>query len=138
MRWSRSVVITPSPIERSVVRNRIDRTDRLGSFVLTTCRYLVWDENRAEQRRWRDLGEMSPRAIQPPAVTEVERRALEGCVARLDPREREVVLSTYVEDLDAAQIGDRLGLTPGHVRVIRHRALTRLAACLAGDAEEVR
>jgi RNA polymerase sigma-70 factor (ECF subfamily) len=42
-----------------------------------------------------------------------------------------VVLSFYAER-DAEGIGLELGLSAGNVRVVRHRALSRLRACMGG------
>ena len=44
---------------------------------------------------------------------------------------RQLVL-TFYEDRPAAAVASELGLTAGNVRVIRHRGLQRLRACLEG------
>ena len=111
---------------------RIEQPDRLGAFVLATCRHLVWDENRGEGRRRRPLPELDPGAAPLPAVTEVDRFRLEQCVMRLAEREMGVVVLTYIEDWPPERIAAAFGTTTGNVRVIRHRAMTRLRACLEG------
>lgn len=113
-------------------RGRIDQPDRLGAFVLATCRHLVWDENRAEGRRRRPLPELEPGAVELPTVTEVDRFRLEHCLMGLPEREMGVVVLTYIEDWTADRIATAFGTTTGNVRVIRHRAMARLQACLEG------
>ena len=49
----------------------------------------------------------------------------------LDERSREVVRLKFDEDLSYQQIGERLGLTPGHVGYLLHHALKTIAAELA-------
>jgi RNA polymerase sigma-70 factor (ECF subfamily) len=112
----------------------IANPERLGSFVLSTCRHLVWDENRAAARRRRLELEAAAgagdEAVVRPAVGELDVRALERCTMALSPRERSVVLLTYCEDWEVERIASALDTTAGNVRVIRHRALARLARCI--------
>jgi RNA polymerase sigma-70 factor (ECF subfamily) len=66
----------------------------------------------------------------------VDRLRLEHCLDGLPPREVAVVRMTFHEDRAAQDIAAVLGLTAGNVRVIRHRALAHLRACLdATDGE---
>ena len=41
-----------------------------------------------------------------------------------------VGMDAHVEDRDTDEIGSTLKLSPGNVRVIRHRALARLQTCM--------
>jgi RNA polymerase sigma-70 factor (ECF subfamily) len=41
-------------------------------------------------------------------------------------------MATFVEDRDADEIGAAFAISAGNVRVIRHRALARLQACVEG------
>ena len=63
-------------------------------------------------------------------ISEERRAAVRNALDRLDPADRDVLSLSYIETLDAADIGRRLGLTPGNVRVRRHRALRRLSELL--------
>ncbi len=114
-------------------RGRIEQPDRLGAFILATCRHLVWDENRGEGRRRRPLPELGPEAVELPAVGEIDRFRLERCLMRLAEREMGVVVLTYIADWPPERIATAFGTTPGNVRVIRHRAMARLRACLEGS-----
>ena len=45
-----------------------------------------------------------------------------------------IVVGTFAYDRDADEIGRALELSPGNVRVIRHRALQKLQECVGGAA----
>ena len=62
------------------------------------------------------------------AVLDVDR--LEDCLARLDDRERSVVLLTFYAEKSGDEVSRELLLTAGNVRVIRHRAIERLRTCM--------
>ncbi len=110
---------------------RIEQPERLGSFVLSTCRHLVWDENRAEGRRRRyDREAPAGAGVEIPALAIADRSRLEHCMRHLEARERAVVLLTYCEDWPADRIASELETTPGNIRVIRHRSLSQLAHCM--------
>jgi len=44
----------------------------------------------------------------------------------LDPRSKAVLELSYLQDLSAPEVGERLGLSPGNVRILRFRALEAL------------
>jgi RNA polymerase sigma-70 factor (ECF subfamily) len=120
----------------AVREGRAGPPERLDGWVLVTCRNSVMDLRRGEQRQRRLAADSS--AGLPPAYepdwTGIDRMRLEQCLGGLEPRERSVVFATYVEERNADEIGKALQLAPGNVRVIRHRALARLQACVEGGA----
>jgi RNA polymerase sigma-70 factor, ECF subfamily len=59
-----------------------------------------------------------------------EHVALLGCVQKLVELHRHVVTMRMLEELSGAEAGDLLGLTPGHVAVLLHRAKVELRQCL--------
>jgi RNA polymerase sigma-70 factor, ECF subfamily len=59
---------------------------------------------------------------------------LAACLRALADRDRLVVLLTFYADREAPRIAADLGVSPGAVRVIRHRAMARLRDCVLGDA----
>ena len=67
----------------------------------------------------RDLTRCTAEAV----ADRIDARAMLG---RLPAQEHELLRLHFVEDLPAAEIGQRLGITEGAVRVRLHRALTRL------------
>lgn len=111
---------------------RVEKPDNLGAFVLGTCRYVAWDLRRAE-RRQRTIEAQSV-ALQvdvlPPKFSEADVLRLLGCLQRLPERENQIVRMSFMEDRSADEIGRRLGLKAGNVRVARHRALARVHDCL--------
>jgi RNA polymerase sigma-70 factor (ECF subfamily) len=105
----------------------------LVSFVLGTCRRLIADGRKGERRRrgleTRFLPRGEPTA-EPSAY--VDRARLDHCLGALAERERVVVTLTFVAESDPGEIARALRLEPGHVRVVRHRALARLRDCMDG------
>lgn len=113
---------------------RIEDPSKLGAYVLGTARYAVMDLRRGEARRRR----VAERAALPegyvPSYPGVERLRLEHCLGELEPRDRAVVLASFLDDRDADEIGAAMQLTAGNVRVIRHRALAKLHDCVGRPA----
>ena len=115
---------------------RVEDRARLDAYVLGAARNAAMDMRRGNARQRRVAAEAAaglPEGYEPP-VLEVDRARLEGCLRGLDARDRAVVVATFLEDRDADEIGRTLNLTPGNVRVIRHRALARLQTCIEGAA----
>jgi RNA polymerase sigma-70 factor (ECF subfamily) len=59
-----------------------------------------------------------------------EQARLAECLERLAERERSVVLLSFYADKSADEAGGVVALAPGNVRVIRHRALEKMRACM--------
>lgn len=111
---------------------RVDEPQRLGSFVLGTCRYVSWEMRRAEKRQRAILAEAAVLVDEhaPPEPIRYDVIKLFLCLERLPDRERQVVRMTFMDDRDTDEVARRLGLTTGNVRVVRHRALAKLHDCL--------
>ena len=113
---------------------------KLASFILGTCRQMVIDGRRGGNRRERILETFSASlpefAEEPdePLDESVDMGRLERCLARLAERERSVLVMTFYDDRPADEVGMALGLSPGNVRVIRHRGIEKLRRCV--DAQE--
>lgn len=116
---------------------RLADPSHIVGFVLGTCRHVASNARRADSRRQRLLEEHAadlldrnePRPAEP--VADLDR--LRECLATLPPRWREILHLTFHGEEKAEPIAAKLGVTPGHVRVIRHRALARLRHCLTGE-----
>ena len=104
--------------------------ERLASFVLGTCRMVVMDQRRGVARRGALLETygVAEEAFEPEEPRAFEREKLVACLAALSERERSVVIASFFEEESAKE----LNLTAGNVRVIRHRALGKLRACMEG------
>jgi RNA polymerase sigma-70 factor (ECF subfamily) len=111
---------------------RVRETERLDAYVFGTCRNAVMDMRRgdAKQRRIAERAASELPEGYEPNWPRVDRMRLEQCLQGLQPRDLAVVLATFVEDRDAEEIGSTLALTATNVRVIRHRAVARLQACV--------
>jgi RNA polymerase sigma-70 factor (ECF subfamily) len=121
---------------RAVREQRAGDPRRLDGYVLVTCRNSVMDIRRSQSRQ-RRLAERSAAempATYEPAWAAVDRLRIERCLRELEARDRAIVLATFLEDRDADEIGAAMQLSPGNVRVIRHRAVARLQACVEGEA----
>jgi RNA polymerase sigma-70 factor (ECF subfamily) len=114
--------------------DRVSELDRLDSYVFGTCHHVVMDMRRGDARQ-RRIAEAAV-AVLPdgyqPAWERVDGRRLEECLGALEPPDRAIVLATFVDDRDSDEIGEAMGLSPGNVRVIRHRAMERLQSCVGG------
>jgi RNA polymerase sigma-70 factor (ECF subfamily) len=64
------------------------------------------------------------------ALEAISSRAAVALIATLPPDQAEVVLLRVVAGLEVAEVAAITGKRPGHVRVLAHRALRRLAARL--------
>jgi RNA polymerase sigma factor (sigma-70 family) len=62
-----------------------------------------------------------------------ERRALEHCLARLQPRLRAQLLMRYMEGLSYVEIGEIVGEPPGTVQVRMSRVMPKVKRCLRGE-----
>ena len=111
---------------------KIREPERIASFVLGTCRMTVLEMRRGTWRRetlletWGDAAE----AFEAPEPFAFDLDRLAGCLEALTERERSVVVMTFFADKAADEVGAELALSAGNVRVIRHRALGRLRACM--------
>lgn len=113
---------------------KVREPERFASFVLGSCRRIVAGLRRGTARRQRLLERFGPGLV-PAAVPDAPPVDLEGlarCLEHLPERERSVVVLSFYAEAGSEQIGVELGLSSGNVRVVRHRALVRLRACLEG------
>ena len=69
-----------------------------------------------------------------PAPPPLDDERLARCVEALRERERSVIVMTYYDETSAIETGRSLGISEANVRVIRHRALKQLRACMEATA----
>jgi RNA polymerase sigma-70 factor (ECF subfamily) len=110
--------------------------DRIGSFALGTARRMAL-EMRRDQARQSELEEAPAELPAPPveAPDPLDLDRLARCMESLTERERTVATLTFYAEQDSAAIANALRTSSGNVRVLRHRAISRLRACM--DLEEV-
>jgi RNA polymerase sigma-70 factor (ECF subfamily) len=108
--------------------------DRIASFVLgsarVTARSMHRDRGRGDVLGDHPLPEIAVEPREP-----IDRLRLVSCLQALGERERLVIVHSFFDGATAPQIAESLGIESGHVRVVRHRALTRLRTCLSDPAE---
>lgn len=118
----------------SLRSGKVREPEHLGSFVLGTCRRVVADLRRGVARRQRLLerfgSDLAPAAVRDAPPLDLDRVA--RCLECLSERERSVVVLSFYAERRSGEIGAELGLSPANVRVVRHRALARLRACMEG------
>ncbi len=101
---------------------------RIGSFILGTARLMARDETRRGRRDEALADRMAAECEAATAAREpVDVERLSECLMELSERERTVVLMTFVSEESASAIAEAVGTTAGNVRVIRHRAVAKLA-----------
>jgi RNA polymerase sigma-70 factor, ECF subfamily len=115
--------------------DRLREPDKLARFVLGTCRMTVTDQRRSSHRQQELLamfgGDLVPDSPQLPGLDD---RQLARCVQALKERERSVVVMTFYDEQTAAETAGSLGISEANVRVIRHRAIQQLRACMGVTA----
>jgi RNA polymerase sigma-70 factor (ECF subfamily) len=122
----------------------VHEPERIASFILSTARWSLHSQRRHE-RRFEPIdqerfgeGKHAGTSDLPIATTQeslVNREWIRGCLESLAERERSVVVLTFFQGCTAQEIAEETGLSPGNVRVVRHRALGLLRHCL-GEAHE--
>jgi RNA polymerase sigma-70 factor, ECF subfamily len=111
--------------------------ERIASFVLGACRMTVLELRRGTHRRaalletWGDATE----AFEAPEPLTLAPDRLAACLDGLSERERSVVVLSFFAEKGANEVGTELSLSPGNVRVIRHRALTHLRRCMGAEED---
>jgi RNA polymerase sigma-70 factor (ECF subfamily) len=114
----------------------VTEPERIASFVLGIARQMIIDARRNAGRRERLLDafalDLEPANDEPndEPAGEPDTARLGDCLQALPERERSVLVMTFYDDCGAEVLSARLGLTPGNVRVIRHRGLRHLRDCL--------
>ena len=110
---------------------RVREPEKLAHFALGTCRMTVRDLRRSVQRQDELLamfaGDLAPDATPMPRLDD---RQLADCVQALKERERSVVVLTFYDEHTSRETAKFLGISDANVRVIRHRAIQQLRACM--------
>jgi RNA polymerase sigma-70 factor (ECF subfamily) len=122
------LVLTLQKLREGAVRE----PSQIASFIFGTCRHVVMDARRGVRRREQllDSFALDVAGDQEISGEPLDTHRLEQCLARLAERERSVLIMTFYDERPAEAVASEFGLTPGNVRVIRHRALERLRECV--------
>lgn len=113
----------------------VRRPEEIGSFILGTSRMMAQGQRRVARRRDALAARFTEAAhTAPPSHAALDAPRVAACLRSLRERDRLVVLLTFYADREATRIAEDLGVSPGAVRVIRHRAMARLRECVLGGA----
>jgi RNA polymerase sigma-70 factor (ECF subfamily) len=115
---------------------RVDDPELLDRYVLGVCRNVARALRRSGERTAKAAQrlalEPAPAVEQPPeppwGKQSVEHLTL--CLGGLSQREQRVVQLSFAQWQSSPEIAEQLGVAPGNVRVIRHRALRKLRECM--------
>ena len=115
----------------------VRRPEEIGSFILGTSRMMAHSERRVARRREALAAHFMDRAVesQPLSMLTLDAPRVAKCLGALPERDRMVVLLTFYADREAPHIAEDLGVSPGAVRQIRHRAIAKLRDCVLGGAQ---
>jgi RNA polymerase sigma-70 factor (ECF subfamily) len=113
-----------------------DAARLLGAIVRNAARNLRRRHDHARPHVDVDAAELAAATPTPAdaladAVTQAQ---LVGCMAKLGDVHRHVITLRVLEELSGDEAARALGVTPGHVAVLLHRARKQLAQCMDGSS----
>jgi RNA polymerase sigma-70 factor, ECF subfamily len=104
-------------------------TEPLAPWVFAIVRNKMIDAMRRRRRRVEVPIELHIDHLESePEAGTLDRRDIDTLLASLDPRARDIVRLISLEGCSSREVGDKLGMTEGAVRVALHRGLKALAA----------
>lgn len=114
-------------------RHTWDPAQPLGPWLMAITRHKLIDSLRRRGRRGEVpvddfLGILENRTAESAPDDVLDKRDAERLLGTLQPRSRDIVQSIAIEGRSAREVGDRLSMTEGAVRVALHRGLKQLAA----------
>ena len=114
----------------------VRRPEEIASFILGTSRMMAQGERRVSRRREALAARFMDTTIEvaPLSFASLDADRVAACLSALIERDRLVVKLTFYADREAPRIAEDLGVSPGAVRAIRHRAMARLRDCVLGGA----
>lgn len=117
----------------AVLRDKPEDAARvLSAIVRNAARNLRRRHYRAKPHVDVDDVELGARTPAPDEELEsaITASQLAGCMAKLGDAHRHVVTLRVLEELSGDEAATELGVTPGHVAVLLHRARKQLEACM--------
>lgn len=124
-------------VTASLREGRVDDLSALPAFVFQTATNLCLHEYRSRGREQKALTRLTGMASTTPEsgpldalVREEVRDRVRRALGDLPPADQELLRRIYYDDEPGADTARRLEVTPGTLRVRKHRALERLARIL--------
>jgi RNA polymerase sigma-70 factor (ECF subfamily) len=124
-------------------RTLVDARDDARNLLAAVTRNLARNQRRlatharphdADPDRLAALPAQQP-TVEDLLATAEDRVRLRGCVADLGELQRAVVTLRMLDEVDGEDVAAALGITPGHVAVLLHRAKANLLTCMTNEAE---
>lgn len=119
---------------------RVRQLEALPAFVFQTALHVCLHHNRSSEREARALDRLAtvepePEAPDPLAalISDERRAVVQRGLARLRRDDRELLHLMYFQGLEPEELARRWDITPGALRVRKHRALQRLAQFVDGN-----
>lgn len=115
----------------------LQHPERLGAFVNSVCNNVMFEKFRQEARyqqlnqeadNWPD----SRVNLDAPLINQERKLLVESVLAKLPPRDQELLRMIFLEETDKAEACRRLGVSQDYLRVLLHRAITRFRGKLDG------
>ena len=127
-------------------RTLVDARDDSRNLLVAVTRNLARNRRRlAALARPHDSDPAALAALPAPTPTVEELLSaaedqvrLRGCVASLGEMQRAVVTLRMLDEIDGEDVAGTLGITPGHVAVLLHRAKDNLLDCMTNEPERKR
>ncbi len=120
---------------QAIRKNHLRSASSLAAFILGTTRNVLHEFTRRSQPQNTD-GSRTLEASVPSHerlfVDSDIRSAIEQTIARLKPRERELLRLYYYEELPRNEIAQRTGIAEERVRLVKSRALKHFREIYAG------
>ena len=115
-------------------RGAVADLEKMGGFVLGICRNLARERVRSAERRaelWTEFASALASLEDEPELARYQLAQLEDCLSQMTQRSRDVIRHAFIDGHSAAEIGHRMNMSEGNVRVVRHRTLEALRTCMS-------
>jgi len=118
-------------------RSLVGAPDDCSKLLTVVLRHIIWNQRSSSSRRERllTLATLPDEDVAQPSdelIVEAERIAvMRGCIVHMDRLQRAVIELSLVDDLSGEDIAKTVGISPGYVRVLLHRARAKMRTCSA-------
>ena len=130
-------------VAKALEEKRLREAGALPGFVFQTARHVCqqWLRKRGRERRALEsygsgASEVDDSAPLTDLIDDERRRAVRLALQLLPAEDRQLLEQIYALDADPEELARGLEITPGALRVRKHRALKRLSEALGEDVTE--
>ena len=131
-------------VAKALSENRLRESGALPGFVFQTALHVCQQSLRKRYRERRALAGYADSSLEEDGVAqplidlidEERRRVVRLALQSLDADDRQLLEQLYAREADPEQLAGQLGISPGTLRVRKHRALKRLSAVLGEEVTQ--